>query len=300
VVDAPVHTSVLLESVLEALRPRPGVGFQAVDCTVGGGGHSYGLLERSAPDGQLVGLDADQGALDEASIRLAAFAGRFTLLNRNFRELADVATDLRPMDAIVFDLGLSSMQLESSGRGFSFRFDEPLDMRFDPNPDVPTAADLLNARPEGELEQILREYGEEPRARRLARTIVQRRVQRPFERTGDLVAAVIAALGPARGRIHPATRTFQALRIAVNDELEALEAGLDAALRLLKPGGRMAVISFQSLEDRIVKWRFRGWADQGLLEILTRKPQVPTFDEIRQNPRARSAKLRVAERTATP
>ena len=188
------------------------------------------------------------------------------------------------MDAIVFDLGLSSMQLESSGRGFSFRFDEPLDMRFDPHPDMPTAADLLNSLPEGELERILREYGEEPRARRLARTIVQRRAQRPFERTGDLVAAVTAALGPARGRIHPATRTFQALRIAVNDELEALEAGLDAALRLLKPGGRMAVISFQSLEDRIVKWRFRGWADAGLLQILTRKPLVPTLDEIRTKP----------------
>ena len=298
--DAPVHTSVLLESVLEALRPRPGVGFQALDCTVGGGGHSFGLLERSAPDGRLVGLDADAGALAEASTRLAPFAGRFTLLNRNFRELADVAADLPPVDAIVFDLGLSSMQLESSGRGFSFRFDEPLDMRFDPNLDMPTAADLLNSLPEGELERILREYGEEPRARRLARTIVHRRAQRPFERTGDLVAAVTAALGPARGRIHPATRTFQALRIAVNDELEALEAGLDAALRLLKPGGRMAVISFQSLEDRIVKWRFRGWADAGLLQILTRKPQVPTLDEIRQNPRARSAKLRVAERTATP
>jgi 16S rRNA (cytosine1402-N4)-methyltransferase len=301
-VDAPepVHTSVLLEPVLEALRPRPGVGFRALDCTVGGGGHSYGLLERSAPDGRLVGLDADPGALEEASTRLAPFAGRFTLLNRNFSELADVAADLEPFDAIVFDLGLSSMQLESSGRGFSFRFDEPLDMRFDPNPDLPTAADLLNSLPEGEVERILREYGEEPRARRMARTIVQRRVPRPFERTGDLVAAVTAALGPARGRIHPATRTFQALRIAVNAELDALEAGLDAALRLLKPGGRMAVISFQSLEDRIVKWRFRGWADEGLVQILTRKPQVPTLEEVRLNPRARSAKLRVAERTTPP
>jgi 16S rRNA (cytosine1402-N4)-methyltransferase len=290
-VDAPepVHTSVLLEPVLEALRPRPGVGFRALDCTVGGGGHSYGLLERSAPDGRLVGLDADPGALEEASTRLAPFAGRFTLLNRNFSDLADVAADLEPFDAIVFDLGLSSMQLESSGRGFSFRFDEPLDMRFDPNPDLPTAADLLNSLPEGELERILREYGEEPRARRMARTIVQRRVPRPFERTGDLVAAVTAALGPARGRIHPATRTFQALRIAVNAELDALEAGLDAALRLLKPGGRLAVISFQSLEDRIVKWRFRGWADEGLVQILTRKPQVPTLVEVRLNPRARCA-----------
>jgi 16S rRNA (cytosine1402-N4)-methyltransferase len=299
-VDAPTHTSVLLEPVLEALRPRPGVGFRALDCTVGGGGHSFGLLERSSPDGQLVGLDADPTALERASTRLAPFAGRFMLFNRNFGELADLATDLPPVDAIVFDLGLSSMQLESSGRGFSFRLDEPLDMRFDSSSDMPTAADLLNSMAEGELERTLREYGDEPRARRLARTIVQRRVQRPFDRTGDLVAAVTAALGPARGRIHPATRTFQALRIAVNDELGALEAGLDATHRLLKPGGRLAVISFQSLEDRIVKWRFRGWADEGLLQILTRKPQVPTDEELRRNPRARSARLRVAERTATP
>jgi 16S rRNA (cytosine1402-N4)-methyltransferase len=299
-VDAPVHTSVLLESVLGALRPRPGVGFRALDCTVGGGGHSYGLLERSTPDGRLVGLDADPGALAQAATRLAPFAGRFTLLNRNFRALGDLTTELQHMDAIVFDLGLSSMQLESSGRGFSFRFDEPLDMRFDPQLELASAADLLNSLPEGELERVLREYGEEPRARRLARTLVQRRARQPFDRTGDLVAAVTAALGPARGRIHPATRTFQALRIAVNDELDALEAGLAAALRLLKPGGRMAVISFQSLEDRIVKWRFRGWAEAGLLQILTRKPQVPTLEEIRQNPRARSAKLRVAERTTTP
>ncbi|HLZ28069.1 MAG TPA: 16S rRNA (cytosine(1402)-N(4))-methyltransferase RsmH [Chloroflexota bacterium] len=297
--ESPGHTSVLLEPLLEALRPRPGVGFRALDCTVGGGGHSFGLLERSTPDGQLVGLDADPGALEAASARLAPFADRYRLLNRNFRDLADVVADLGPVDAIVFDLGLSSMQLESSGRGFSFRFDEPLDMRFDPHPDLPTAADLLNSRPEADVERTLREYGEEPRARRLARTIVQRRAQRPFDRTGDLVAAVTAALGPARGRIHPATRTFQALRIAVNDELAALEAGLDAALGLLKPGGRMAVISFQSLEDRIVKWRFRGWADDGQVQILTRKPLVPTLEEVRRNPRARSAKLRVAERIGT-
>lgn len=296
--DAPAHTSVLLEPVLEALRPRPGVGFRALDCTVGGGGHSFGLLERSAPDGRLVGLDLDPASLELATTRLAPFAGRFTLVNRTFGELADLAETLEPVDAILFDLGLSSMQLESSGRGFSFRADEPLDMRFDPTLDMPTAAELLNSLAEGELERTLREFGEEPRARRLARTIVQRRAQRPFDRTGDLVAAVTAALGPARGRIHPATRTFQALRIAVNDELGALEHGLDAAVGLLKPGGRLAVISFQSLEDRIVKWRFRGWADAGLVHTLTRKPVVPALEEVRQNPRARSAKLRVAERTA--
>jgi 16S rRNA (cytosine1402-N4)-methyltransferase len=294
--DEPAHTSVLLEAVLEALQPRPGSGFRALDCTVGAGGHSFGLLERSSPDGQLVGLDADPAALDLAAARLAPFAGRFELRNANFGRLGDL--HIEPVDAVLFDLGLSSMQLESSGRGFSFRLDEPLDMRFDAHADVPTAAELLNSLSEAELERILREFGEEPRARRVARSITQRRQQRPFTRTPDLVAAVTAALGPARGRIHPATRTFQALRIAVNDELGALERGLEAAVGLLEPGGRIAVISFHSLEDRIVKWRFRGWADQHSLTILTRKPLVPSRDEQRTNPRARSAKLRVAERTA--
>ena len=297
-VAEPEHISVMSEPVLAALRPRGGVGFRALDCTVGAGGHSFGLLERSAPDGQLVGLDADPGALDTAAQRLAPFHARVRLVNRNFGELAEL--DIEPMDAIVFDLGLSSMQLDSSGRGFSFRADEPLDMRFDASGDTPTAAELLNTLPEGEIERILREYGEEPRARRVARSIAYRRLHKPFSGTGDLVGAVIAALGSARGRIHPATRTFQAVRIAVNDELRALEAGLDAAVQLLSPGGRMAVISFHSLEDRIVKWRFRRWAESGepvRMSILTRKPLLPDAEEMRINPRARSAKLRVAERT---
>jgi 16S rRNA (cytosine1402-N4)-methyltransferase len=189
---------------------------------------------------------------------------------------------------VLFDLGLSSAHLDESGRGFSFRFDEPLDMRFDIRSGE-TAADLLNSLPEDELVRVLREYGEEPRARRVARAIVERR---PFERTSELVSVV----GQQRGRIHPATRVFQALRIAVNDELAALEEGLEAAVNLLRPGGRLAVISFHSLEDRIVKWRFRGWADSGLVRLLTRKPRVPAAAEIEENPRARSAKLRVAER----
>ena len=171
-------------------------------------------------------------------------------------------------------------------------------MRFDPRSERRTAAELLNTLPEAELERVLREYGEEPRARRVARIIAQRRQTRAFQRTGDLVAAVTAALGGARGRIHPATRTFQALRIAVNEELGALEAGLDAAVQLLRPGGRLAVISFHSLEDRIVKWRFRAWADQGGVHILTRKPITPDNQELQLNPRARSAKLRVVERIA--
>jgi 16S rRNA (cytosine1402-N4)-methyltransferase len=261
---------------------------------VGAGGHSFSLLERSSPDGYLIGLDADAQAIQLADTRLAPFKGRFELLNRNFSELEHL--ELEPFDAILMDLGLSSMQLETSGRGFSLRADEPLDMRFDPKANVATAADLLNSMSTAELERILRAYGEEPRARRVARSIEFRRSSRPFTTTGDLVAAVVAALGPARGRIHPATRTFQALRIAVNDELGALETGLDAAVHLLKPGGRLAIISFHSLEDRIVKWRFRARADEGVLKVLTRKPLTPAEEEVKTNPRSRSAKLRVAER----
>jgi 16S rRNA (cytosine1402-N4)-methyltransferase len=293
-VDQPPHRSVLLEAVLDALQPRPGIGFRALDCTVGAGGHSFSLLEHSSPDGYLVGLDADPGAIELAEARLSLFKGRFELLNRNFSDLDHL--DLEPFDAVLMDLGLSSMQLDSSGRGFSLRADEPLDMRFDPSADRETAADLLNTLSAAELERVLRAYGEEPRARRVARSIEYRRSQQPYRTTGDLVAAVVAALGPARGRIHPATKTFQALRIAVNDELGALETGLDAAVRLLKPGGRLAIMSFHSLEDRIVKWRFRARAEEGVLRVVTRKPLTPAEEEVKTNPRARSAKLRVAER----
>ncbi len=299
------HRSVLLDEVLAALVPRPG-GFMAVDCTTNGGGHGYALLERSTPDGRLVGLDADAGALARAAERLAPFEGRYQLVNVNFRHLSDVARELHlgAVDAVLFDLGLSSVQLDVAGRGFSFRFDEPLDMRMDPLANGTTAADLLNESPEEELARIFREYGEEPRARRVARAVVEGRTTARLERTGDLVRAVTRALGPARGRIHPATRVFQALRIAVNDELGALEDGLRAAVQVLKPGGRVAAISFHSLEDRIVKWRFRAWSEERdgqppLLHVLTRKPIVPSEEEVAANPRARSAKLRVAERLPT-
>lgn len=290
------HVSVLLDEVLAYLQPRGGIGFRALDATVGAGGHSYALLSASSPDGSLVGFDADTDALALARQRLEPFAGRFTLLNRNFGDIGEWEGDA--FDAVLMDLGLSSMQLDASGRGFSFRGDEPLDMRFDPRNQSETAADLLNALDESELADIVYRYGEEPRARRVARVIVQRRTHAPLLRTGDLVAAVTAALGPARGRIHPATRTFQALRIAVNDELAILERGLAGAIEKTRAGGRIAVISFHSLEDRIVKWRFRAWADEGRADILTRKPVVPSEGEQHDNPRARSAKLRVAQRTA--
>jgi 16S rRNA (cytosine1402-N4)-methyltransferase len=284
---------VLLEEVLEGLQPRGGIGFTAIDCTVGAGGHAFGLLERSTPDGRLIGLDQDPLALELARMRLAGFDDRFRLEHSNFSALRSLG--LEPVNAVLFDLGLSSMQLDTSGRGFAFRGDEPLDMRFDPSSEAATAAELVNSLEERELERVLREYGEEPRARRVAHELVRRR---PLERTSDVVAAVTRALGPQRGRIHPATRTFQALRIVVNDELQALEAGIEAAGDLLKPGGRVAVISFHSLEDRIVKWRFRRWADDARATVLTRKPIQPREEEAQANPRARSAKLRVAEKVA--
>lgn len=296
------HTPVLLDEVVRFLVPdSTRTEWTGIDCTTNGGGHSAALLVATSPFGRMLCLDADPAALRVARARLAPFLSRYVLVNRNFRDLGLLAAEqgLMGADAVLFDLGLSSAQLDLSGRGFSFRFDEPLDMRFGTG--GPTAAHLLNDLPEADLERVFREYGEEPRARRVASVVGKRRQSARLERTGDLVAAVIAALGPARGRIHPATRVFQGLRIAVNDELGALEEGLSAAVQVLKPGGRLAVISFHSLEDRIVKWRLRGWADsaaQGapLVRILTKKPVRPTEAETAQNPRARSAKLRVAER----
>jgi 16S rRNA (cytosine1402-N4)-methyltransferase len=289
---SPPHEPVLLEQVLELMRPQPGASYIALDCTVGAGGHARGLLERSAPDGRVIGLDADPRAVELARERLAMYGERFTAHNTNFRYLGEL--QLPRINGVLFDLGLSSMQLETSGRGFAIRgADQPLDMRFDPATHQATARDLLNDLPERELERVLREYGEEPRARRVAHAIVERR---PLEHTSDLVHAVTAALGPARGRIHPATRTFQALRIAVNDELGALDTALEAALHLLKPAGRVVAISFHSLEDRLVKWRFRAWAESRQARILTRKPIQADEQEVARNPRARSAKLRAIER----
>lgn len=292
------HVSVLLDEVLHWLAPRPGGMY--VDATLGNGGHAAALLGRAAPDGRLLGLDADPRALDVAEARLAPFGERAVLVNANFRELQAVAAKrgIADVDGIVMDLGLSSRQLEASGRGFSFREDEPLDMRFDPSRG-PSAADLLNELDEREIADLIYQHGEEPRSRRIARQVVERRARAPFSTTGDLVAAVEAAVGPRRGRLHPATRTFQALRIAANDELGALDAVLPQAADLLRPGGRLAVISFHSLEDRRVKQFFRAnGTDDAPLRALTKRPIVPSEDEVARNPRARSAKLRIAERLA--
>jgi len=303
---------VLFEEVMAILAPRAGERY--VDCTVNGGGHAAGLLERSAPDGQLLGLDADPAALARARERLAPYGDRARLVHANFRDLARAAAEAgwRHADGILFDLGVSSYSLEVSGRGFSFRRDEPLDMRFDPTRGV-TAAELLAGSTEADLRALLQRYGEEPGAGRLARAIVRAREAAPLQTTGQLVAVIERALGAARGRIHPATRAFQALRIAVNDELRSLETALAQAVELLASGGRLAVISFHSLEDRIVKGFLRAESGQcrcppGLpvcvcgatarVRILTRRAVRPSAAEVERNPRARSARLRGAVRLA--
>jgi len=290
------HVSVLLVEVVEWLVPR--LGGRYVDATLGNGGHARALLAASGPDGRVLGLDADPVALAVASEHLGDLGGRATLVHANFRDLGAVAAEhgFERVDGIVMDLGLSSRQLETSGRGFSFREDEPLDMRFNPARGA-SAADLLNELDEGDIADLIYRYGEEPGSRRVARQVVRRREREPLRTTGDLVAAIHAALGPRRGRTHPATRTFQALRIAANDELGALEAALPQAGALLRPGGRLAVIAFHSLEDRRVKQFFRaGGAADAPLRPLTKRPIVPSEPEVSGNPRARSAKLRVAER----
>jgi 16S rRNA (cytosine1402-N4)-methyltransferase len=282
-----------VDEVAFLLRPRDG-GW-VIDGTVGMGGHAEAMLETSGPDVRLLGLDADPEALRLAAGRLARFGDRARLAHASFADLGAVAAEqgVAEARAVLLDLGISSWQLEASGRGFSFQADEPLDMRLDPTRGEPAAA-LLNRLPEAELARILHEYGEERHARRIARSIVYRR---PLATTGDLVAAVRAAV-PREAwsrRIHVATRTFQAVRMAVNDEPGALRSALEHAPRLLARGGRLGVIAFHSGEDRIVKHTFRSLEAAGFA-VLEPSPLSPGDDEVRANPRARSAKLRVLER----
>ena len=271
-----------------------------VDGTVGEGGHAVAILSKISGVGELWGFDQDPMVLQAAATRLAPFTSHFYLFHRSYAQLGEVLEEAgRPAAAgILLDLGLSSYLLQSSGRGFTFQQDEPLDMRFDPEGPNPTGAQLLNTLPRIKLEKILRDYGEEPRARSLARRICELRRQRPWRTTGQLVAMVQETLGPraARSKVHPATRVFQALRIAVNQELAELEAFLDGAPAWLEPGGRLVIISYHSLEDRLVKQRFLAWEKAGVMRRLAKKPLTPTAEEIRQNPRARSAKLRLAEK----
>jgi 16S rRNA (cytosine1402-N4)-methyltransferase len=296
----PVHVPVLLDEVIHHLAP--GTGGRYIDCTVGLGGHSEAILLHSEPDGRLLGLDADPAALEVAQARLVRFGPRVTLVHGNFEGLDEHARahGFLDVDGILFDLGVSSLQFGRSGRGFTFRDSEPLDMRMDPS-HGPTAADLLASLSERELADVIYQYGEERAARRIARSIVYHRERRPLMTTDDLVGAVISAVGGQRGRIHPATRTFQAIRIAVNRELEVLPRALDRAAGLLGPGGRLVVISFHSLEDRIVKRFMQERASSPTplpLHILTRRPITPSPHELDANPRSRSAKLRACQRAA--
>jgi 16S rRNA (cytosine1402-N4)-methyltransferase len=309
------HLPVLAEEVVTMLAPSP--GSLQIDATVGGGGHTERILEATNPDGRLLGLDADGAAIARVRRRLARFGDRLVLRRSNFRELATVApkAGFGAVDGLLFDLGLSSYQLADTDRGFGIRAGGPLDMRFDTGRGVP-ASDLLATLDADELTALFRRYGEDPNARRIARAIVAARAAHPVTTAEDLAALVErVAPAPARGRrrIHPATRVFQALRIAVNEELDALQDGLAAAVDLLRPGGRLVVLSYHSLEDRIVK-RFLNAERRGCvcppelpvcvcgreprLRLVTRPSLTPTDAEIAANPRARSARLRAAERMA--
>jgi 16S rRNA (cytosine1402-N4)-methyltransferase len=290
------HVPVLTEEVIGQLQPGRGGVF--VDCTVGLGGHSSALLAAGA--GRIIGLDRDVDALDRARTTLAPWLERVELVHADYRSLDSVLERLGVplVDGTLADLGLSSMQLDAPGRGFSFQRDEPLDMRMDRSGGE-TAADLLARSSEIELADAIFQLGEERYSRRIARALVDARRQAPIETTGRLAAIVRRAI-PRRGlmRIDPATRTFQAFRIWVNRELEGLERFLQAAARRLRSGGRLVVITFHSLEDRVVKHTFRALAQKEVatLKVLTKKPIVPTEEEVQRNPRARSAKLRAAER----
>lgn len=300
------HRPVLPAEVVEALQPAPGKVF--LDATLGGGGHSELLLQAGA---QVVALDQDAEALAHARQRLSAYGERFRAFQANFRNfpevLAEAGTD--KVDGILADLGVSSRQLDSAERGFSFMNDGPLDMRMNPQAGR-SAADLVNTEDAPELERILREYGEERNARRIARAIVERREKEPFRTTGELAAA-IASVVPRHGKTHPATLSFQAIRIAVNEELTVLAEFLTQVPQFLKPGGRAALISFHSMEDRMVKQAFARCSTEWLdrpewpeprrnpdfsLRLVHRKPVEGTESEVKSNPRARSAKLRTAER----
>jgi 16S rRNA (cytosine1402-N4)-methyltransferase len=291
------HVPVLLPECLEALDVRPG-GFY-VDGTLGLGGHAEAILARSAPDGTLLATDRDHETLPRAAQRLQPFGGRVRLEHRDWRELPErLKTEPRPPDGILLDLGVSSVQLDTAERGFSFRLDAPLDMRMDRG-EGETAADLVNEWGEEELANVIYKYGEERHSRRIARAIVNARRTQRIETTGQLADIVRKANRGPRGGIDPATRTFQGLRIAVNGELDGLEDALRGLAAALAPNGRLAVITFHSLEDRPVKHTFRELAQKdGPFRLLTKKAVPPSPEEERRNPRSRSAKLRTLVREA--
>ena len=303
----PIHKPVLLSQAVEALQAQPGKRY--VDCTLGPGGHASAILEKILPDGQLLGIDADPEAINIAKTRLANYTGSTIIVNDNFANLETICREnnFLPVHGILFDLGLSSTQLEISERGFSFQQDGPLDMRFSPIQEL-TASDIVNNFPDDKLSQIIKTYGEERYSKRIARCIIR---NRPISNTLQLASVVEKAIGSRHGKIHPATRTFMALRIAVNRELENLVKALKQTVNCLDDRGRLVVISYHSLEDRIVK-QFMTRESKGCicppdipicqcghmpsLKIISKKAITPSLTEIKLNPRSRSAKLRIAER----
>ncbi|MBA4379280.1 MAG: 16S rRNA (cytosine(1402)-N(4))-methyltransferase [Anaerolinea sp.] len=304
---AEAHQPVLYHDIILALRPQSGGRY--LDGTLGAGGHAAGILAASSPDGLLLGLDVDPQALELARQRLAPFGERACLIRASYTTLSDQLAALAwpAVDGILLDLGASSMQFDTPARGFSFQSDGPLDMRFDPSNPL-TAADLVNNLPEAELADLIYRYGEEPASRRIAQAILR---ARPVCGTQALAEVISKASRGKRGHIHPATRTFQALRIAVNRELQSIEDALPQAVRALEPGGRLAIIAFHSLEDRLVKEFFRRESrdcicpprqpvctcgHKASIREITRRPIQAAVEEIQHNPRARSAKLRVAEK----
>ena len=301
------HHPVLYHEIITSLRPCDGGLY--VDGTVGAGGHAWGILNASSPNGRLLGMDVDPQALRFARERLKAFGSRVILVSESYTTLQRQLEILEweAVDGVVLDLGVSSIQLDKPERGFSFRSEAPLDMRFNPQQSL-TAAEIVNHYSERELAELLHRYGEERRARRIAKAIIQ---ARPVYTTRALAQLIVSAVGKQTGSIHPATRSFQALRIAVNAELDSLQVVLPQAVSSLKPGGRIAVIAFHSLEDRLVKQYFRRESQDCIcpaeqptctcdhvssIEIITRRPIRPTHEEIERNPRSRSARLRVAEK----
>ncbi len=290
------HRSVMLKEVLEWLEPK--AGQVVLDCTIGVGGHAAAILKELGPEGLLIGMDKDEGVLKMAQRFLAPFAqtGNLRLFHADYRDIESVLEEAAErdgkVDGILLDLGVSSLQLDSPDRGFSFRHEGPLDMRMDCSKKV-TAAALLGKLSERELADIFWRYGEERWSKRIARSIKR---ESPIETTTQLADLIVRTVPGKRGRIHPATRVFQALRIAVNNELEGLEAFLDCSHRFQRSGGRTVAISFQSLEDRIVKHSFLKGSRAGVYRILTKKPVRPSPEEIQENVRSRSAKLRAVER----
>jgi 16S rRNA (cytosine1402-N4)-methyltransferase len=305
--SVPVHVPVLLDEVIAGLQPRRGGYF--IDCTIGLGGHAAAILEKISPSGRLLGIDADPEAIRISQDKLSNYGEAVILVNDNFVNLEAISRryHFHPVDGILFDLGVSSLQLDTAERGFSFQLDAPLNMRFDPRQEL-TAADIVNTFSEQELAKLIERYGEEHHSRRIAQHIVQ---NRPITTTVELAGLIQQVSGGKRARIHPATRTFMALRIAVNSELQNLELALKQTLNLLRPGGRLTVISYHSLEDRIVKQFMRYAASTCLcppgtvicrcghvptLKLISRKVIKPTSLETESNPRSRSARLRIAER----